>query len=179
MKKIIILVCLLSSYSLFGKTMSFSVNPIALGLGLGQYSLDVAVGKHLTVGGTLIVVDISGDITLGTEQTGSGAAGRVGYYFSEALEDSWFLTAEYGVFDTDVTVKSFFNGSITGTGLAKYRYSAFLAGYHWQWSTFNISWGLGYYSFSSDISVDSGSIDSDSVYEADGFGGDLRIGLAF
>lgn len=172
MKKLLIFLLVLSSQVANAKFMAISLNPVASLIGFTQYNLDFAIGKKFTIGASMFDIDINDNYTI--FQDGDGQAARLTYYFTESFTDSWFIMIESGTLDTKLH-----DLGNTNTANVKTTYTAALVGKHWQWPTCFISWGLGSYTYKAELSNIVGSINADDAYENDGFGGELRMGLAF
>lgn len=179
MKYLFVLLLSMSSYQVSAKVVNLSINPIAAGLGVAQPSLDFRLSKKFAIGASVISIDYDDELLTGVEQKGDGYSARALFFFNEVFTDSWFISAEYAAFSTDVTLRDIFTSAVTATGEADYTVTSLMLGYLWQWSYFNISLAMGAYDYNSDITVTSGTITDDDILDESGFGGDLRIGLAF
>lgn len=161
------------------KKVNIHTNPFTLFVGAISFGADFAVNQNLTLGGNMILMDYTfeNDSSEDINAEAKGFGFRVQYFFTEALNDGWYISGfgDFGKGEVENRdTGDFADLKTTAMGAT--------AGYFWRWGTFNLQLGLGLQNTNIELTDDNLSAsDREEVEDLEGLGltGDLRIGLAF
>lgn len=158
--------------------MMLRTSPLPLLIGAVNADLGFQVTNNLSiaVGGTTWSAEL-----LDVEFEFSEFHGRLDYYFNGTYQQGWYLSAQAGVATFDLTTEDSlgteFTGDVSGTSLA------FLAGYHWQWTSFFIDLGAGFtrFSFDSELELEdeNGNTEEETIPAVSSTGLEFNIGWVF
>lgn len=138
MKKIFFLVVLslssLAAQASPDDQFNFRFSPALVILGGLGAGLDYRINDQFVAGVQGAAMHFS---LFDTDVTGSNAAFHVDYSFRPAFTHGWFLTGQAGYTSADVSYKDSDGQKYSASGRGGY--VAVGGGYHWFWSSFNMS----------------------------------------